>query len=71
MREGKNSVDCSIKLCKRLLENRYVLTIFKGESAKDEESAAIEKRIKKIRPEAEIYTIDSGQDVFEYIFAAE
>ena len=69
--KAKNSVDCSIKLCKRLLENRYVLTVFKGESAKDEESAAIEKRIKKIRPEAEIYTIDSGQDVFEYIFAAE
>ena len=69
--KAKDSIDCAVKLAKKLLENRYVLTIFKGEEAKGNDLSTIEKRIKKSCPEAEIYVIDSGQDVFEYIFSAE
>jgi len=69
--KAKNSVECSLKICKRLLSDRFVLTIFKGEGAKKSEALIIEKRIKKICPKAEIYSIDSGQDIFEYMFCAE
>lgn len=69
--KGKGFIDTSLKICRKLLTGRYILTVFKGEYAKKSDCAAIEKKIKKYCPEAEIYLIDSGQDVFEYIFLAE
>ncbi len=71
MIKGKNSVDCALKICKKLLSDRYVLTVFKGEDANDSDALTIKNKIKKLCPEAEIYLIDSGQEVFEYIFLAE
>ena len=69
--KGKDSIECSVKICKKLITGRYMLTIFKGEDAKDEDLSAIERRIKKFCPDADVYTIDSGQEIFEYIFLAE
>lgn len=69
--KGKTRVECALKLCKKLTENKFVLTVFKGENGSDEEIAAIKKRIQKNCPEIEFYSIDSGQDVFDYIFLAE
>ncbi|MBE6537715.1 MAG: DAK2 domain-containing protein [Ruminococcaceae bacterium] len=69
--KGKSAYDCAIKICKRLMQNKFVLTVFSGKEAKRADTLLIEKKIKKLYPESEIYVIDSGQSIFEYIFAAE
>ena len=48
-----------------------MLTVFKGINAKDEDLDTIKKRIKKSCPELEIYVINSGQAIFDYIFGVE
>ncbi len=69
--KSKNAPDTALKICKKLLEDKFMLTVFKGKSASTNDTRAIEKKIKKSYPEVEIYFIESGQDVFEYIFCAE
>ena len=69
--KSKSVVDTALKICKKLLEDKFMLTVFKGKTASEKASLAIAKKIKKAYPDVESYFIDSGQDVFEYIFCAE
>lgn len=69
--KSKTRVECATKICKRIMQEKYVLTIFSGKGALETDTLLIEKKIKKSRPDAEIYVIDSGQEIFEYIFSAE
>ena len=69
--KSKTITECAVKVCKRLLCDKFMLTIFKGAKSNEEDFEKIKKRIKKFCPDAEIYVIDSGQEIFDYIFGAE
>ena len=69
--KAKSVTECAVKLIKRLTSEKYMLTVFKGKNAADGEIELIKKRAKKSCPELEIYVIDSGQEIFDYIFGAE
>lgn len=59
------------KLASALLEERYMLTVFCGKDATDEQKSTLEAFVNETRPDAEIYFLDGGQDVYPYIFVAE
>ena len=68
---SKSVTECALKVCKRLMGDRFMLTVFKGQDANEGDFSAIKRRIKKFCPDAEIYALDSGQEIFDYIFGAE
>lgn len=53
------------------LEDKFALTVFAGADAKDEEKAALESFIHEEYPDIEVYIVDGGQGVYNYIFVAE
>ena len=60
------------KLVEALLdEGRFMVTIFCGVDASDEERAELEQFINDNRPGVEAYFLDGGQDIYPYIFVAE
>ena len=62
----------ALELANRLLgSDRFMLTIFCGVNASAEECALLEDKIRTANPNAEIYTIDAGQEIYPYIFVAE
>lgn len=71
MARSKSVNECALKLIKRLASGKSMLTVYKGRITDEGELEILKKRIKKACPELEIYAIDSGQDVFNYIFGAE
>ena len=71
MAKSKSVNECALKLIKRLASGKSMLTVYKGRMSESGELEILKKRIKKSCPELEVYTIDSGQDVFNYIFGAE
>ncbi len=58
-------------LAEMMLENRYMLTVFCGKDANENEQNALTERINAKRPDAEVYFIPAGQDIYPYIFVAE
>ena len=59
------------KLVSTLLDSRSMLTVFTGKEAGEDEKAALDAYVKEKHPDAEIYFLDGGQDVYPYIFVAE
>ena len=59
------------KLASALLDGRFMLTVFCGKDATDEEKAALEEYVATTHPDAEVYFLDGGQEVYPYIFVAE
>ena len=51
--------------------SRFMLTIFKGADATDEEVIRLEQFIKEFYPSVEHYVIDGKQEIYPYIFVAE
>ena len=60
-------------LASKLLDipGKFMLTIFRGIDASPEEASTLEADIKSAHPDAEVYFIDGGQDIYPYIFVAE
>ena len=66
-------IDAAVKMAQRLMDDpeKFMLTIFRGTDATDEDQAALEARIAESCPDAEVYFIDGGQDIYPFIFVAE
>jgi DAK2 domain fusion protein YloV len=53
------------------MPGKFMLTVFSGKDASDEENQALEAYVTSEFPDAEVYFIDGGQDIYPYIFVAE
>ena len=52
-------------------DEKFMLTIFRGVDATDDDQAALEAGIAEVCPDAEVYFIDGGQEIYPFIFVAE
>ncbi len=70
--EGERIAAAS-KLAEMLMadEEKFMLTVFRGVDATDEDQAALESAIAESCPDAEVYFIDGGQEIYPFIFVAE
>ena len=68
-----NRADAAHQLAHKMLElpNKFMLTIFTGVDATEEECAEFETYLKENCSEAEIYFVNGGQDIYPYIIIAE
>jgi len=69
----KERVSAAVQLADRLMadEEKFMLTIFRGADATDDDQAALESGIAETCPDAEVYFIDGGQEIYPFIFVAE
>ena len=60
-------------LAQKLLstDEKFMLTVFCGKDSSEEEKALLEKNLAEACPDAEVYFIDGGQDIYPFIFVAE
>ena len=60
-------------LVDKMLEDgeKFMLTVFCGKDATDEDKAALTKNLETACPSSEVYFIDGGQDIYPYMFVAE
>lgn len=59
-------------LAKKLLEDeKFMLTVFTGKDASSDECNTLEEKLKEIAPDAEIYFVEGGQEIYPFIFVAE
>ena len=65
--------DAAHKLVSMLLDDpdKFMLTVFRGKDASEEEQNELEAYLHEAHPDAEVYFIDGGQDIYPYIFVAE
>ncbi len=55
----------------RLLDGRYMLTAFAGKDATEEQKQILEAYIAETHPDAEVYFVEGGQEVYPFIFISE
>ena len=69
----KSREEATNKLASMLLElpEKFMLTVFKGVDASEDEQNALETYLNEKYPDAEVYFIDGGQDIYPFIFVAE
>ncbi len=68
----KDRLGAACALAERLMsEDQFMLTVFVGKDADPEESSRLEALLRESCPDAEIYFIDGGQEIYPYIFVAE
>ncbi|MBE6680209.1 MAG: DAK2 domain-containing protein [Ruminococcaceae bacterium] len=58
-------------LAEKLLDGKFMLTVFTGKDADAKEQEDLQAEIAKMNPDAEVYFIDGGQEIYPYIFVAE
>ena len=59
-------------LVKKIMEgDKFMLTVFRGKDADAAEQEALNAAISDICPDAEVYFMDGGQEIYPYIFVAE
>ena len=64
--------NAAFALCDYMLKDgRYMMTIFRGKDATEEDCEKLNARITEKYPDVEIYVIDAGQDIYPYIIVAE
>ncbi|MBR7098412.1 MAG: DAK2 domain-containing protein [Clostridia bacterium] len=65
--------DAAHQLAQKMLAlpNKFMLTIFIGADATEEECAELEAYLRENCPSAEIYFVNGGQDIYPYIMIAE
>ncbi len=54
-----------------LTEDKFMLTVFYGKDADENDRAELAEYLAGKHPEIEVYTIDGGQDIYPYIFVVE
>ncbi len=66
-------ISAAIRLASMLLDDpdRFMLTVFRGKDATDEDAAELQSQLGERYPDAEIYFIDGGQEIYPFIFAVE
>lgn len=70
--DSKTRTDAAYELADYMLKaGRYMITVFLGKDATEEEANALQVRIRSTYPDVEIYAIDAGQEIYPYIFVAE
>jgi dihydroxyacetone kinase-like predicted kinase len=52
-------------------EEKFMLTVFRGKDATDEDQANLTAYVEENFPDAELYFVDGGQDIYPFIFVAE
>ncbi|MBE6589318.1 MAG: DAK2 domain-containing protein [Ruminococcaceae bacterium] len=68
----RDRLEAASALAERIMgEDKFMLTVFAGKDADSEEEAQLEARLHEVCPDAEIYFVDGGQDIYPYIFVAE
>lgn len=53
------------------LPGKFMLTVFVGIDATPEDKAALEEHLSQKHPDAEVYFIDGGQEIYPFIFVSE
>ena len=53
------------------LPDKFMLTVFCGADADAVERQELEAKLREQNPDAEIYFIDGGQEIFPYLLATE
>ena len=53
------------------LPGKFMLTVFVGSDATAEDKAALEEHLSQKHPDAEVYFIDGGQEIYPFIFVSE
>ncbi len=68
-----DKIEAATKLATYLLsmEDKFMLTVFKGIDASSEELDEVLARIAENCPDAEVYPMDGGQEIYPFIFVAE
>ncbi len=68
-----DKLTAATKLAERLLgeDDKFMLTVFCGKDASEEEKSELEAAIAGSCPDSEVYFIDGGQDIYPFIFVAE
>lgn len=63
----------SVALASKLLseDGKFMLTVFTGKDATADEQEKLQAAISEKHPDAEVYFIEGGQDIYPYIFVAE
>ena len=66
-------IDAAYELASKLLDmpEKFMLTVFVGADATEEERALLETFLGEKYPSDEVYFIDGGQDIYPFIFVAE
>ena len=66
-------VEAAHLLASTLLDmpDKFMITVFSGVEASAEEREELESYIRESYPDAEVYFIDGGQEIYPYIFVAE
>ncbi|MBO5897676.1 MAG: DAK2 domain-containing protein [Clostridia bacterium] len=69
----KDCAAAACALCDKMLADgeKFMLSIFTGKTATEEDTAALEAHLAANHPDVEFYVIEGGQDVYPYIFIAE
>ena len=69
----KDRTNAAVKLASRLLDSpdKFMLTVFCGKDASEDDRIALENGIREKCPDAEIYFNDGGQEIYPFIFVAE
>lgn len=65
------SATCALAAKMLALPDKFMLTVFCGADAPEHERAELEKQLAQDHPDAEIYFIDGGQEIYPYLLAAE
>ena len=66
-------VTASVMLAQQMMadEEKFMLTIFVGVDATDSDRNALEAGIAESCPDAEVYFVDGGQEIYPFIYVAE
>ncbi|MBQ6892591.1 MAG: DAK2 domain-containing protein [Clostridia bacterium] len=65
-------INAAVALAMKLLEDdKFMLTVFSGKDAEPDEQEKLQAVLSEKVPDAEVYFIDGGQEIYPYIFVAE
>lgn len=69
----KDKVAAATALVDRMFEDpdKFMVTVFSGKDATEAENEALKANIAASHPDAEIYFVDGGQEIYSYIIIAE
>ncbi len=68
----KDRLGAACALAEKIMaEDKFMLTVFVGKEADSEEESRLEALLHERCPDAEIYFVDGGQEIYPYIFVAE
>ena len=68
----KKMTDAATSLLSKMLgDEAYLITAFVGKDASSDDVAVLEDWIGETYPDVEFYTVDGGQDVYDYIIILE